>query len=333
MTLTASTSSYVLRKLVERKNSRIITSRKCFSLKCLSMAMSSEPPITPNEDIPPLKQKIVHDFRNISSSRIVYGAGLCSTGSFATTRLIESPTAPEQIYKPMMIKAMNAKKINRVAAGFGFSLFASSTELFGSGLNNFYQIGGPLRTEKKDYKESKQWYVGGRRIMLPEDSGKIRDLSAGRLHSLIATENSLFAMGDNAHGQCGHDPAEHPVVANSQKNKWLKINVPWDWTASKIRSVHCCLDTSFVLLESGELYAFGLGSDGQLGNGNDEIQWEPQLVEGDLKGEKISRIAGSTDTLIAVSVSGEVFIWGQNEYGQLGCYQMSPRFSTHNMFL
>lgn len=85
------------------------------------------------------------------------------------------------------------------------------------------------------------------------------------------------------------------------------------------------MDTSFVLLENGELYSFGLGTDGQLGNGNEEFQWTPMLVEGDLKGEKISRISGSTDTLIALSTNGDLFAWGQNEYGQMAVITDEPQ--------
>lgn len=61
-----------------------------------------------------------------------------------------------------------------------------------------------------------------------------------------------------------------------------------------------------MLLENGEIYSFGLGTDGQLGNGNSEIECTPLLVEGDLKGEKIIKISGSTDTLLAVSSSGNI---------------------------
>lgn len=45
----------------------------------------------------------------------------------------------------MRIAAFNSKKINKVSAGFGFSLFSSSSTLYGSGLNNFYQLGGAIR--------------------------------------------------------------------------------------------------------------------------------------------------------------------------------------------
>lgn len=59
--------------------------------------------------------------------------------------------------------------------------------------------------------------------------------------------------------------------------------------------VHACLDTTFVLCQDGRLFAWGLGTDGQLGNGNEYFQWQPELVGGDLKGERIQHIGGSTE--------------------------------------
>jgi alpha-tubulin suppressor-like RCC1 family protein len=71
------------------------------------------------------------------------------------------------------------------------------------------------------------------------------------------------------------------------------------------------------LLKNGRLFAWGLGADGQLGDGTFDTRWQPVEVGGDLRGEPITRIAGTIDTLLAVSRNGDVFVWGQNEYGQL----------------
>ena len=85
-------------------------------------------------------------------------------------------------------------------------------------------------------------------------------------------------------------------------------------------------------MKDGRLFSFGLGEDGQTGNGIKRKTWIPQEVDGDLRGEKIIRIAGSADTLLAlnknglyqyfmkfnysVNFSGDLFGWGLNEYGQ-----------------
>ncbi|EPB77134.1 hypothetical protein ANCCEY_03750, partial [Ancylostoma ceylanicum] len=42
------------------------------------------------------------------------------------------------------------------------------------------------------------------------------------------------------------------------------------------------------------------------------------LLPGDAADEKIVSISGSSDTLVALSAKGEIFIWGQCEYGQAG---------------
>lgn len=66
--------------------------------------------------------------------------------------------------------------------------------------------------------------------------------------------------------------------------------------------MHCLLDSSFVLLENGELYSWGLSTDGQLGNGCSDIEWRPMKVPID---EPLKMIGGAGDTLIAVSKTGK----------------------------
>jgi len=284
------------------------------------------------------------DYRNTPLRYIVYGAGLSATGSLAIAPLVKVRSAPDVVYRPVHIQKMNGKKIRKVAAGCGFSLFASKTELYGSGLNNFYQLGGPIRPPSGDGGQkfdrlglnatnaSEEWYIGGHRILLPEDAGTIVDIGAGRMHSVVGTASgALFCMGSNSHGQCGVDPGRpdlgpdmgQQVVAHNKKHVLRRIPVPGSSISSNspsspIKQVHCCLDTSFVLLENGEVYAWGLGTDGQLGNGNKSFQFQPTLVGGDLQGVKVACIGGTTDTVLAASTDGEVFVWGQNEYGQLG---------------
>ncbi|TMS36237.1 hypothetical protein L596_003450 [Steinernema carpocapsae] len=244
-----------------------------------------------------------------NSNHAVYGAGLSASGSFAKPSLVLKENRGVKVVKPQRLAYCNKKKIKHIAAGFGYSLFASSDHLHGSGINNFYQLGGPVRTDA--HRRSEEWYIGGRTIPLPEDCGKIIGVAAGRLHSLVATTKALFAFGNNAHGQCGKNPELHPFVAHTKNNGLPRVDLP-----SESPIVKSLTDTSFALLEDGTLFAFGLSEDGQVGNGRFGIIWSPSKVVGDLEGEKIVSISGSTDTLIALSDKGDVFGWGQNEYGQ-----------------
>lgn len=57
------------------------------------------------------------------------------------------------------------------------------------------------------------------------------------------------------------------------------------------------------LSESGKLYSSGLGSDGQTGLGHYSCQFTPSQVEGDVKNEKMIKVACSADCVL--SLNGE----------------------------
>ncbi|KAI6192384.1 hypothetical protein M3Y97_00331700 [Aphelenchoides bicaudatus] len=246
----------------------------------------------------------------------VFGAGLTKSGALASRALVMEPTSPSSMLRPLRIVLLNEKKIRKVAAGLGFSLFASSSALYGSGLNNFYQLGGPERDEEKD--SSKGYFIAPHPIPLPNNP-TITSVAAGRLHSLIGTSDGVYAFGDNQHGQCGQDPTKNPVVLHSNKGELPRIQLPTD---SKCKQVHCTLDSSFVLLENGDLYSFGLSTDGQLGTGCADIEWTPTKVQLD---QPVRLVAGSGDTLVAVTNSGELYVWGQTEYNQMSKFTDEPQ--------
>ncbi|NXN57794.1 HERC5 ligase, partial [Rynchops niger] len=70
--------------------------------------------------------------------------------------------------------------------------------------------------------------------------------------------------------------------------------------------------------EGGELFTWGQNTHGQLGVGSQTtIILQPQLVER-LKGIPLAQIAAGGAHSAAVSLSGAVYSWGKNDFGQLG---------------
>lgn len=245
-------------------------------------------------------QQSAQCLRNPVRSKSVYGCGLTASGSLATSK---NPSIPLELCKPTRISYCDSKDIKCIAAGFGFSLFASNDKIYGCGIDIF-----------SNDVDSENIWKRGRRLMLGKDFNEsIIDVAAGRRHFLVATNKKLYAFGDNAHGQCGHDPDKYPFLIPNDK-KVRSVSIPSD---SPIAKVHCTLDTSFVLLESGEVFSFGLGTDGQLGRGVVSFDWKCASVEGDLKNGRVLSLGGSTDTLLAVTRDGYLFMWGQNEYSQM----------------
>ncbi|NWV25202.1 HERC5 ligase, partial [Origma solitaria] len=70
--------------------------------------------------------------------------------------------------------------------------------------------------------------------------------------------------------------------------------------------------------EGGELFTWGQNTYGQLGVGSQTtLTPKPQLVER-LKGIPLAQIAAGGAHSITVSLSGAVYSWGKNNFGQLG---------------
>ncbi|KHJ84052.1 hypothetical protein OESDEN_16238, partial [Oesophagostomum dentatum] len=96
----------------------------------------------------------------------VYGCGLSASGALAIPRLVvnDKVVTGREVHKPLRISHFNVKGIKHIAAGFGFSLFASNDRLYGSGLNNRFQITSHVREEGQ---KGQEYYISGKRIQLP----------------------------------------------------------------------------------------------------------------------------------------------------------------------
>ena len=55
------------------------------------------------------------------------------------------------------------------------------------------------------------------------------------------------------------------------------------------------------MTESGEVYTFGWGADGQTGLAHYRNEYRPSIVKGDLAGENIVKVACTTDFVLALS--------------------------------
>lgn len=89
------------------------------------------------------------------------------------------------------------------------------------------------------------------------------------------------------------------------------------------------------MCEGGELFTWGQNTHGQLGVGSQAtLTPQPQLVER-LKGIPLAQIAAGGAHSAAVSLSGAVYSWGKNDFGQLGLgdTQGKERQQSEGVFL
>jgi len=140
----------------------------------------------------------------------------------------------------------------------------------------------------------------------------IKEISCGEDHAaLVTTRGHVYTIGSNAEGRLGIgsrsiDRVSHPTLIESLlSNKCMKISCGWAHT--------------LALMESGEIYSWGAGESGALGNGSSENTWAPTRISLEnkvfLSAKKIS--AGAFHSAF-VSELGTLYVCGSGDAGQLG---------------
>ena len=93
------------------------------------------------------------------------------------------------------------------------------------------------------------------------------------------------------------------------------MDIPSANAAIAIKDIVCTQTSAYALKEDGTVWAWGVNSNGQLGNGTINNSFIPVQVKG-LSG--IKAISCTQITAYALKEDGTVWAWGANSYGQLG---------------
>ncbi|CAI9108702.1 OLC1v1008373C1 [Oldenlandia corymbosa var. corymbosa] len=109
------------------------------------------------------------------------------------------------------------------------------------------------------------------------------------------------------------------------ESKWSpNILDPSIFDNQGVREIACGGAHTLFLTENGNVYATGLNDLGQLGISDDRsYSTEPLLVAGLPK--EVVRISAGYHHSLAITVDGELYMWGKNSNGQLGLGKKSPR--------
>uniref|UniRef100_A0A8D3CRY5 HECT and RLD domain containing E3 ubiquitin protein ligase 4 n=1 Tax=Scophthalmus maximus TaxID=52904 RepID=A0A8D3CRY5_SCOMX len=173
---------------------------------------------------------------------------------------------------------------------------------------------------------------------------RVCDVGCGRRHTAVLLEDgTVYTCGCNDLGQLGHE--------KSRKKPEQVVALD----AQIITAVSCGEAHTLALNDKGQIFSWGLGSDGQLGLNNFEecvrvpfndsyvlfctggqvFSWgqsrygqlglgikgqsvsTPQVVQS-LQGIPFAQIAAGGAHSFALTLSGAVFGWGRNKFGQLG---------------
>ncbi len=192
---------------------------------------------------------------------------------------------------------------------------ASSTspgQLYAFGDNRYGQLGNAANNGSEKPNPTPTL------VTLPGASGPATQVAAGGNHSLVLTSSGqLYAFGGNFYGQLGNATNNGTGALNPTPTLVTLPGAIGPGIQIAAGFVH-----SLVLTSSHQLYAFGQNDYGELGNstndGTEAPNPTPTLVTlpGAI-GPVIQIAAGGFDSF-ALTASGQLYAFGENQYGQLG---------------
>ncbi len=130
-------------------------------------------------------------------------------------------------------------------------------------------------------------------------------IAGGEGHTLVLkTDGSVWAWGENGKGQLGIGTTND-------------ARTPYTTQISNVTAIAAGGSHSLALKSDGTIWGWGANAGGQLGDGTNTDATSPVQVKGFFLVRAVGIAAGESHSL-AVDGNGEVWAWGQNDFGQLG---------------
>lgn len=131
-------------------------------------------------------------------------------------------------------------------------------------------------------------------------------VSAGEFYSIAQkVDGRLFAWGSNFYGQLGINSTANTTIRT-------QIGTDSDWSSNFVAGS----SFSLAIKNNGTLWAWGLNSSGQLGNGTTTNSILPIQIGTNNDWAKVD--TGFAFTIALKTIDGAVYTWGNNNDGQLG---------------
>lgn len=131
-------------------------------------------------------------------------------------------------------------------------------------------------------------------------------VAAGERHSYaVKSDGTVYAWGINNYGELGNGTSD-----NSPHSTPTQVTGLTNITAVAVGNYH-----AIALASDGTLWAWGLNSSGQLGDGTTTQRLTPVQVPGLTN---IVAVEAGNAHSIAITRDGEIYVWGANGNGELG---------------
>jgi len=201
-----------------------------------------------------------------------------------------------------------------VAAGSNHSLaLASNGRIYAWGYNAYGQLGDNTTTNRSTPVQVK--------AASNNPVTSMAAIAAGSNHSLaLMAEGLVYAWGSNSDGQLGDGTTTNRSTA-------VRITALSDLYIGAIDAGN---NHSLALTREGAVYAWGINTYGQLGDGTTTSRSTPVQVKG-VGGlgnlSHVTAIAAGGQHSLALNSLGVVYAWGSNSNGQLGDNTHTNRYT------
>lgn len=133
----------------------------------------------------------------------------------------------------------------------------------------------------------------------------IVDVAAGFTHALAVDEGgAIWAWGSNEYGELGIQLKQSKVATPTKLG-----------TEAKFKNVEAGYNGSMAISTKGELYTWGHGEYGQIGDGTIKSQVAPTRISTNYQ---VTQIASGVYHNLLISASNNLYVWGRNRDGQIG---------------
>lgn len=218
----------------------------------------------------------------------IYTMGCAEQGQLGRVSLRtasgESRRGKTELLRPGLVTIRGIKNADRIWAT-NYCTFAKEYQkpnICGFGLNNYKQLG---------INKTAELVISPTRIKFEN----VKTIAGGQHHTLVLTEENIcYAIGRRDYGRLGLGSIDEDIV-ELQPVKALD--------GKQLVDVSCGEAQSFAITEDGKVYAWGMGSNLQLGTGIEDDELEPVLISSkqtqDAKVIKVS--SGGQHTLFLIA--------------------------------
>lgn len=148
--------------------------------------------------------------------------------------------------------------------------------------------------------------------ILPSDKKTIIDIGSGIYYSAFLTKGGeIYTWGFGANGRLGHESINS--ISYPKKVEFFNAKS----LSTQIDSISVGDSHMSVITKSKEIFCWGSGSNGKLGNGILDDKKIPFLVK-KLKYYKMAYSVCGNSNSAAVTEDNKIFVWGKNQNGMLG---------------